>query len=188
MNDDLIERAAQVVRERYDGESQLAARSEERILQASHRRSPPRRRPAVIAIPLVAALLASAAWATVGDKLRALVHSIDSASSVSLHPAPKPSGHLRLPPRLPPERVAPPLEPTAPLLEPSAPASATPIARAAQHAPAVGKAASLPPPPLPAPSPNSSELEITEMYRAAHHAQFAGGDPGRALELWDRYL
>ncbi|MEP7053400.1 MAG: hypothetical protein ABJB12_23755, partial [Pseudomonadota bacterium] len=42
--------------------------------------------------------------------------------------------------------------------------------------------------PKPTPPPAESEVEINALYRAAHHAQFGGGDPAQTLTLWDRYL
>ena len=33
-----------------------------------------------------------------------------------------------------------------------------------------------------------TDADVAALYRAAHRAQFAGGDQAHALALWDRYL
>ena len=179
MNDDLLDRAARVVRERYDGESALAAGSEGRILEAFAGRSVRHRRLPLLVVPLVAALLASVAWGTVSEKMRALVHPAESRRDTSAPIARKLGGQPAQP--MP---SAPPPEPTACLslgeqLPPSPPPAAA-SGRSAPPSPAVR--------PAPPHAVAASESEITELYRAAHRAQFIGTNPDRALELWDRYL
>jgi hypothetical protein len=183
MNDDLLQRAASSVRERYDGESRQAARTEARVLAAF--RGPARRRSrlSLLAIPLVAALLASAAWGTVAKDLRTWLQSTSRerrAASV-----PQPSKSLAPNPGISAQRTSAPLRdralPPAPL--PLAPLPPAPSARPSQHSPVLPKAS-----PVQPPAAVPSESEIDALYRAAHHAQFAGADPARALLLWDRYL
>lgn len=175
MNDDLLKRATEVVRDRYDGESQLAAGSEDRILTAFERRTRHGRRLPLIAVPLVAALLASAAWAAAGGRLHAILHPRVVESSES----PRLGARISAP-----QASAPPTEASAAVPEFSAPVPhfEAPSARAKRVPAPVNS------PRTSQPAPSPSEAEIDALYRAAHQAQFSGGDPNQALLLWDRYL
>jgi hypothetical protein len=182
MSDDLLERAARIARERYDGRSKPDSRTEERVLAAVARQTRRPRRFALVAIPLVAALLASAAWASVGEGLRAWLQTSSHGPHASSTPRPaKVVAPSRLGPSPPPSAPA---AASAPLSEPVAPPplAVAPSARP-QHLAALPRALS-----PPRPQPVASEVEIGALYRAAHRAQFSGGDPSLALLLWDRYL
>jgi len=192
MNDELLKRAAEAVRERYDGATELAAAGELRVLRAFDRRVRRRRRAPLFAIPLVAAVIASAAWGTGSARLRALLHLAGGAEVTARITSSKASpkvGAQRSAPQAPaplPEPLTPSAEPFAPLPEASAlrkVRSAPPSARAVQRAPLVA-----PTPSSPVGNDAPSESEIAALYRAAHHAQFSGGDPSQTLVLWDRYL
>jgi len=186
---DLPERAAEVVRDRYDGESELAIESELRILATFDRQVRRRRRLPFVVIPLVAALMASAAWGIGSAKLRALVHLGGPAQPPSaagpkaaprVRPLPQPDKSSEAPsPSL--EAPAPPASTSPPLPARSLP----PKARIEQRASAVVEVPA--PPPVLAPSA-PSDSEISSLYRAAHQAQFSSGESARALQLWDRYL
>lgn len=189
MNHDLPERAAEVIRERYDGESELAVESELRILAAFDRKIQRRRRLPFVVIPLVAALMASAAWGIGSAKLRALVH-LEGAAQPANAAVAKAARRVRLLPQPDNSSETPP-----PSVEaPAPPATTSPPlpARSLPPKPRIGHPAS-PAVEVPAPSPalappTPSESEISALYRAAHQAQFSGGDSVRALLLWDRYL
>ena len=175
MSDDLVERAARAVRERYDGQSESVAGAEDRLLSAFARQTQRRTRLPLIAIPLVAALLGSVAWGSVGGSLRALIQTLSGAreASAPLNPQRRAASAA----------ISVPL-PSAPLPEASAPpASAAPSAQPAQRVTTIHKSA-FPRPPAVAPTPP----EIDALYRVAHRAQFSGGDPAQAVLLWDRYL
>jgi hypothetical protein len=191
MKDDLLERAASVVRKRYDGASEQEVASEIRVLSAFTLQRRRRSRLPLLAIPLVAALLASAAWGTVSDTLRAWVQaSTSERPSASTPLATTETARARTPRRVPsavPGPAAPLPEPAAPWSlppEPAAPLSAPAAPKSATRLPALATASPAPVVPVPAPS----DLEIAALYRAAHRAQFSGGDPGRAVVLWERYL
>jgi hypothetical protein len=178
MNDDLLERAARTVRERYDGQSEHAARTEDRLLAALRRPARRHSRLSLIAIPLVAAVLASAAWGTVGKELRAwLQTSSTEEQTVSV----RSSSQIVAPKRHISAQL-----PSAPLPDPPTPVAPLPAAPSApptQRATTIAKVA---PPSHSAAVP--SESEIDDLYRTAHRAQFFGADPARAVVLWDRYL
>jgi hypothetical protein len=196
MTDDLLERAVAVARNRYDGSSANAAQTERRMLLALQARERRRSRAPLLALPLVAALLASAAWGSVSESTRASVRSalhgllpahVASAPSKRVHTRTAPPSAA--PARLPLSSVA--SAPSAPSTADAPPAA--PISPPSRHA-SSQLSARLPavePPPRPALGPvppAASEAEISALYRAAHHAQFSGGDPAFTLTLWDRYL
>jgi hypothetical protein len=187
MTDDLLERAAAIVRERYDGQSERATATEDRILAASGKRHR-RGRLALIAIPLVAALLASAAWGTAGKNLRTWVQTLSEGEH---SPSPPPTAKIvaRSPHLAALVPSAPSSEPTTALPgQPAAPAAPEPLPAApsarSQRLASPPKATSV----RASPALEPSESEIDALYRAAHRAQFSGADPGQALLLWDRYL
>jgi tetratricopeptide (TPR) repeat protein len=194
MSEDLVERAAAIVRERYDGASANPEHAESRVLFAAQKRSQRRRRIALLAVPLVAALLASTAWGTTSaGRWRALLSTVHAWVGARAATPPPRSDAAGSPPPLSPKAAEPPLSaagvapPAIPALLPAAadarrppvavrmdPAASRP-AFSAQAAPSVAE-------------PVPSEADIMALYRAAHRAQFAGSDPAHALELWDRYL
>lgn len=196
MNDDLLQRAANVVRERYDGESQLAAGSELRVTSAFARRTRSTRRAPLVAIPLLAALLGSAAWAVGSAKLRDVLALGSPATAVSVPSAHKAAAHAAGSPPLAPTPEMPhaSTEPTTVALPSTQASSAAPVrslvasVRAVQRAPAISNAPAAPAQPAESATSAPPESEISALYRAAHRAQFSGGDPVQALALWDRYL
>jgi len=196
MTDDLLERAATAVRDRYDGSSANAAQTERRLLVALQAREKRRSRAPLLALPLVAALLASAAWGSISESTRASVRSA-LHSLLPAHFASAPSNRAQPPVALPSAAPSepPPLSASSATSTPSVvdapPAAPTPAAP--RHASSkLGARLTRAEPPLepklePAP-PAASEAEVSALYRAAHHAQFSGGDPVQTLALWDRYL
>ena len=177
MSDDLLERAASVVRDRYDGQSKRAAATEDRLISAFARQTRRRKRLPMIAIPLVAALLGSVAWGRVADKLHALIQTWSGTPTPSTGTMPK---HVAASAPSIPIAV-----PSAPIPEASA-SSATVAAtsgRPAQRSATIRKPNSTS---RPVASPTPSEVDT--LYRTAHRAQFSGGDPSQAVLLWDRYL
>ena len=195
MSDELLERAAAVLRERYDGASARASATEERMLFASRARASRNKRLPFLAIPLVAALLASTAWgATAGAGLRALLSTALRTvigERASAPPAPAKRHQPASLPRASAPDPSPPLPLDPPALATSAPPAAVELenpllaARAQPIAPKAAPSNALEPAPL---APVASEAELTELYRAAHRAQFASSDPADTLQLWDRYL
>ena len=194
MSDDPIERAAAIARDRFDGTSARARATEERVLLASRARASRGKRLPLLALPLVAALIASTAWGTTtGAGLRALLsnamHAVIGERAPATRPA-KPriaSAQRAVTPDPLPQSMRD-LPSPSPSAAPTAPLEHHPLlaARAAQSA--AKPIASLAPLLAPQLVPQASEAELTALYRAAHRAQFAGGDPVHTLELWDRYL
>ena len=202
MKTDLVERAAAAVRGRYDGASDRAARTETHVLLALEKtRSRRRTWQLTGAIPLMAALLASGAWAAAGERLRAKVRD-------TVHAWSAPRGSAPLAARAATgiangTGVAPsPTQATAELAPASeVPAETTPSASSSAQSAASARprghafsVAARPSSEAPAPAtvepaqPSASEVDIDALYRAAHRAQFSDHDPAHALELWDRYL
>jgi hypothetical protein len=194
MNDDLVERAAAIVRERYDGAGVSAGRTEERVLLRLHVRSRRRHVAPMFAIPLVAALMASVAWGTVTGNLGVAVRAVTralgvtrrgpaasrlrgsaaaTASASNVQPEPEPTKEVASSGSAPVSDAQPVGVPTPPL--PSA-------RRSAPKPNPISNDLSQPP----AHSPSAPDIDA--LYRAAHHAQFFGRDPAAALALWDRYL
>jgi hypothetical protein len=189
MSKDILDRAAAIVRDRYDGRAENATRTEDRVLQALRAHSRQRNRVPLVALPLVAALLASVAWGTVSEGSRATVrsalHDLFTSRKATTSDNPKPiaagARAVLVAPSAPNAVSEQPLaEPTA-NAAPPAPAS-TPLR------PSTRKPAALAPQTQPALPQSANEAEINALYRAAHHAQFSGSDPAAAVELWDRYL
>ena len=176
MNEDLLERAASAVRERYDGGSDRAALTEAHVLSAFDRKNRRRNRLPLVAIPLLAAMLATVAWGTVSGNLRARLRAIGGA-----HPTSKPltAKASSASPLVSKQRLVGP----APEASTQQPMLAAPSLGRSRRTPVIAKSG---PRQLLTASP--SESEIDALYRAAHHEQFAGGTPAQALLLWDRYL
>ncbi|MEO8900764.1 MAG: hypothetical protein ABI488_03905 [Polyangiaceae bacterium] len=193
MNKDLVEQAASAVRERYPGASPSAAKTEALILRRLQPRASRRPWLPMSAIPLVAALLASAAWGTVtghlGAVLRAVSHALSAKHNGSssqppvlssrYHPAPQPVASSAAPTPDAPVTPDVPLAPEASVQEP-------PRSRPHARSPAGAPRAARPPTaaarvPLVAPDPDA-------LFRVANRAQFSGHNPAAAVALWDRYL
>ncbi len=185
MTEDLVGRAARVARDRHDGSRESAQHTETRILFALQARSKRRSRLPLIAVPLVAALLASTAFGTTaGARLRAqLTSSVQSLFGTTAAKPGVPGPSRAAPAPQVAGAVAPEAAPEPPALAPPAvlAARATPKLRAASSASALAVVVA-------PPAPSVSDADIAALYRAAHRAQFAGSDPAHALELWDRYL
>ena len=191
MKRDLVERAAATVRERYDGASGRAARTEERVLVALEKARLRRRSWQLTgALPLVAALLASGAWAASGEQLRQRVRSTVHAWSAR--------GGLRpVAVRATASTTSKDIVPSPTRASESAPGSPMPADTTSSARPRgrAFSAAARPSNEAPAPAalaraaePSAPEVDIDALYRAAHRAQFSDHDPAHALELWDRYL
>jgi len=197
IEDDLLERAAAVVRERYDGSTAVSARTEALIAQRVRPRAARRRWLPLGAIPLVACLAASAAWGNASGKLIAAVHSLVGVFALGGPPAPttavsvarrtpQPDAPTRRSapepaPRLTAAPEAPPSSPSPPSLPP---ARVLAVARPHQSAPLAASASA-----SASPSPSAQPDSVPDtLFRAAHRAQFVGRDPARAIDLWDRYL
>jgi hypothetical protein len=188
MSKELLERAAAVVRNRYDGTSANATRTEDRVLQALQAHSNQRNRLPLVALPLVAALLASVAWGTVSESSRASVRSALHdlfASRKAVATGTAAARAVPVAPRAPDVVGEPPLAEPAPSATLPAPA-ASPARPRSQ--PATSKPSALAPQAQPLAPQGASEAEISALYRAAHRAQFSSNDPALALGLWDRYL
>ena len=191
MSDDLLERAASALRERYDGTSARATATEERMLFAARARAARGKRLPFLAIPLVAALIASTAWGTTaGAGVRALLSCAVHALIGGRMPAPAPAHRSQ--PASAPRASTPEASPPSVIDHPEPATSATPAVvktenplLQARARPSAQNLASNAPALRP---PTASEAELTELYRAAHRAQFASNTPAHTLELWDRYL
>jgi hypothetical protein len=193
MSKDLLERAAAAVRDRYDGTSDKATRTEDRVLRALRAHPSHRNRVPLVAFPLVAALLASVAWGTVSESSRATVRSalhdlFTSRKAVATGKLARPAAAARSVPVAP---SAPNVVSEPPLAEPSlsaAPSATLPAPASVRPRSSTSKPATLAPQTQPVAPPSASEAEINALYGAAHHAQFSGNDPALAVDLWDRYL
>ena len=179
------------------GETLDYARLRSKILQSarSPRRLPLRR--LSFALPLVAVLAASAAFAASEPALRAAVRA-GFATLLGDAAAPLPARRPHRPASaanpLPPTPIGAPatsvdgestLEGQAPIaiesLPLALPASSGPgAARPGAFRPAVEAAAA-------PPAPNDADAQL-DAYRAAHRAHFDGGSPAASLAAWDRYL
>jgi hypothetical protein len=210
MSDELLARAASALRDEHDGASDAAFDTRERIV-ATAQQARIRRRRTFVVLPLLAAFVASAAWATETGRLARLVSAISRAAhgAAVVAPAPRASGGgARLP--APPARAAAPVQ-VEPLSERAAAAPGAPpperVAKADAGAPGehpktaastverrVGRRsprasetseASIPPS---VESPPNAQIDPNELYREAHAAHFVLKDPAAALAAWDRYL
>jgi hypothetical protein len=215
MSDDLLARAARALRDEHGGTSDEAPDTELRVL-ATIRRDAARKRRLTAALPLLAALVASTAWAAETGRLAPLVQLVEGALGLG-RPAPTPRG-----------RPAAATNPEAPSLprgpssaesdprtttdmpetrdglppEPSAPAPSTRTsspARTLLHDAGVVRmpsSRSASPQDPGAPGARSSAVSSSgappadpdALYRAAHEAHFVRKDPAVALAAWDRYL
>ncbi len=195
MTDDLLERAAAVVRKRYDGSTADAGQTERRLLLALRAREKRGTRAPLLALPLVAALAASAAWGSVSESTRAGVRSAlhgllrdQAASAPSMRAHPLIAQPSAVPAEPLPPSVASATSTSGAAAPPAAPSSSAPrraVNELGTRALRVEPAAA---PQLERAPLIATETEIRALYRAAHHAQFAGGDPAQTLALWDRYL
>jgi hypothetical protein len=193
MKSDLVERAAAVVRERYDGESPRALAAEARVLHALDAKRARRRWQLAVMAPLLATLLASGAWAAAGEGVRARLRSVVGRSSVLAPPPARPTSTPEIPRGLLADEAqsAEAAAVSSRTLAPSrGPASVARVPRVAVAAPARPGSALAPrvPPAEPEAADVASKAEPEALFRAAQRAQFTDRDPVRALELWDRYL
>jgi len=190
MSKDLLERAAAAVRDRYDGTSANATRTEDRVLQALRAHSSQRNRVPLVALPLVAALLASVAWGTVSESsritVRSALHDLFASHKAVATRAAAVARSVPAAPSAPSPASEPPL--TEPLLPLAAASAMLPPSSARPRPATTSKPVALAPQAQPVGPQGASEAEISALYGAAHHAQFSGNDPALALELWDRYL
>ncbi|MEO7036678.1 MAG: hypothetical protein ABI548_22210 [Polyangiaceae bacterium] len=193
MNKELVEQAASAVRKRYSGASSSAEKTEALILRRLQPRASRRPWLPMSAIPLVAALLASAAWGTVtgnlGAALRAVSHALSTKHNGSSSQALVLSSLYHPAQQLDASSAAPtpdaPVTPDVPLT-PEASVQELPRARTRARLPAVAPRAARPPmaaAPVPPVAPDPDAL-----FRVANRAQFSGHDPAAAVALWDRYL
>jgi hypothetical protein len=194
MSKDLVERAAAVARERFSGASAQASETEARVLAALRTRSQRRTRLPVLAVPLIAALLASVAWAGASEgtraRLKAAVYELVTPHGASRERSPVHEAASA--PALP---VTPPAPASAPLSESNeAPLTHKPpgvaLRAPGRAAPAIPSTTAAPPAIAASATAESGATtpESDALYRAAHQAQFGGHDAALALMLWDRYL
>ncbi|HET9959921.1 MAG TPA: hypothetical protein VFQ61_35760 [Polyangiaceae bacterium] len=209
MKADPLEDAVSALRERYDGQSDAASRSEDAIIGRMRHKTRQRQR-ARFAMPFAALLAASSAWAA-RDSISESVRQVgawlrhESAQSSGLnqrggqprsHEQPRDQGEgaeRPKPSRPQPEELAPhspssapegapntlPREPSAPTAKPRS----TPSPR--NSTAPTARAQNAPSPQL---GEHPAKPDAMTLYREAHRLHFLDKNPEQALLAWDRYL
>jgi hypothetical protein len=173
MKADILQQAAQALREQTAGPHDVARLTRGRVMASLHRSKRRRRWHVTLLVPIAAVLAGGSAWAKWGQGMSwqsiATVVGFDTASSSPSPPA-----------RRAVARVAQRAKPLGIRLAPSKPATATDPAPVEPAAPAEPK--------------RRPELEVPRAdpelahYRLAHRAHFSGGNSSAALAAWDAYL
>lgn len=193
MSDDTFSRAARVVRETYDGQSDRAAVTRRGLLLREEKERT-RRRVVAYVLPLVAVLVFSTAWAAVSGRLpwrpkpfptahRSIPAMSSGVPALRVTPAAPAPGLVNPSPS--PAATTPPVAPSAPTATarliasdegdvPTTPARTSARQRSTAHS-------------LLAPIPSATDAE-GELFEGAYRAHFVDHDPARALEGWDAYL
>ena len=180
MSRDVLERAAEALREEHQGSSAKPDETERRIL-ASVRKTRRTQWRLRILLPIAAAFVASAAWAGATGRLRPALGVVEALFTGGDRPAPAPPRASSEPTASSTPAIvkAPPVAPSA---EPSA--IPTPPVAPAPDRSAPPRAASA----APAPAHVAPSADADALYRAAHDAHFVRHDYAAAIVAWDRYL
>jgi hypothetical protein len=184
MSGDMLQQAAQALREETRAPGDCAPFTRGRVMASLHRGKRRRRWHVALLVPIAAVLGGSTALAAWGGEVRWQA----VAQAIGLDPAgppPPPArpGHAAPRRTVSPSRMSP--------VQPAAPTLAAPTLAAPPPASARAAAAVVPQPPVGGrpwgAASRASDPEL-ELYRRAHRAHFAQGDPAQALSSWDEYL
>jgi hypothetical protein len=179
---DLLDEAVGALREEGVSDDATHRFTRARVMASLHQGTVKRRTRLAFLLPIAATFLATSAWGVSSGRARVWVEEIRTAIGFSTSE--------KAPPRAPADK-APKRAARAPEPAPAPAIEAPPVAVVEEAPlPAVAEAPKPAPEPVAVASgaPDAGLDAELELYRSAHRAHFAGGDPAGALAAWDRYL